>query len=292
MYAAQRKVLAMLHGHQITVDEAEELLDVMEPRQGAAIPSIPKVQLVGEGEWARGFRKTLDQIAATESPAVIQGEAGTGKELIARTLHYNSRRADKPFVTFHPPSTSTSLVDSEIFGHETGVLTGPTSRKQGLIEIANTGTLFIDEVDKISPETQLNLYKFLENGYFTRVGGTRPIYSDIRIMGATEGDLKKYVDEGKFRSDLYYRLSVCMVQSAPLRERREDLPSLAKHFIEEHAKRDGKKPPKISEAAMKILHDYNWPENARELMHTMEKAAVLCEGDEITPEHLPPLKVR
>ena len=290
MYAAQRKVLTLLHDHKVTVDEAEELMDAMETPQTSPTPSIPKVELTGESEWTRKFRKALDQIAVTESPVVIQGETGTGKALIARILHYNSRRSHGPFVPFHcPPAVANTLIDSEIFGHEQGAFTGAVNQKRGLLDAANEGTILFDEIEALPLETQHRLTSFLEDGYFTRVGGTKPIYADARVMGATHGDLKQYVDEGKVRSDFYYRLSVCLVQSAPLRERLEDLPILAKHFVEEQAKRDGKKPPKLSEEAMEMLHAYHWPENHRELSHMMEKAVVLCDRNEITPEHLPAL---
>ncbi len=289
MYAAQRKVLTLLHDHRITVDEAEELLSAMETPQRSTEPSIPKVELVGTSKWTQQFRTNLHKIAGTQSPVLIQGETGTGKELIARIIHYNSKYASGPFVPFHMPSTRTLLINSEIFGHEQGAFTGAVNQKKGMLEIANDGTVCLDEIDALPLETQNRLHDFLVNGYFNRVGGTKPIYANVRIIGTTHGDLKRFVDQKKFRSDLYYRLSICVVQSPPLRERLEDLPALVQHFVEQQAELDGKKPPKVSDAVMDLLCKYDWPENVRELYGVISRAVVLCEGDEITPDSLPAL---
>ena len=186
MYAAQRKVLTMLRDHKVSVDEAEELLDAMESRLESPTPSIPKVDIAGESESTQQLRETLDKIAATQSPVVIQGEPGTGKELIARIIHSNSERANGPFVPVNCP-TSPETIDSEIVGNE-----GEAGHNhiRGFLEIANGGTVCF--------ETQRKLHAFLENGYLTRVGGTKLIYVDARVIGATYGDLKQFVDQGKF----------------------------------------------------------------------------------------------
>ena len=289
MYAAQRKVLTLLHDHKVTIDEAEDLLNAMETPQPSSVPSIPKVELVGTSKWTQQFRTNLHKIARTQSPVLIQGETGTGKELIARIIHYNSKYASGPFVPFHMPSTRTLLINSEIFGHEQGAFTGAASQKRGMLEIANDGTVCLDEIDALPLETQNRLHDFLVNGYFTRIGGTKPIYANVRIIGTTHGDLKQFVDQKKFRSDLYYRLSVCMVQSPPLRERIEDLPALVEHFVQQQAELDSKKPPEVSDAAMNLLCKYDWPENVRELYGVISRAVVLCEEDEITPDYLPEL---
>ncbi len=289
MYAAQRRVLTLLHDHKVTVDEAEELLSAMETRQRSPVASIPKVELVGTSKWTQQFRVNLQKIAGTQSPVLIQGETGTGKELIARIIHYNSKYASGPFVPFHTASTGTPLINSEIFGHEEGAFTGAVSQKKGMLEIANDGTICLDEIDALPLEAQNRLHDFLVNGYFTRVGGTKPIYANVRIIGTTHGDLKQFVDQKQFRSDLYYRLSICVVQSLPLRERLEDLPALVQHFVEQQAELDSKKPPKVSDAAMSLLCKYDWPENVRELYGVISRAVVLCDGDEITPDYLPAL---
>ena len=288
MYAAQRKVLILLHDHKLTVDEAEELLSAMETQQSPT-PSIPKVELVGTSKWTQQFRVNLQKIAGTQSPVLIQGETGTGKELIARIIHYNSKYASGPFVPFHTTAAAPMLVNSEIFGHEQGAFTGAVSQKKGMLEIANGGTVCLDKIDALPLETQSRLHGFLVNGYFSRIGGTQPIYANVRIIGTTHGDLKQFVDQKRFRSDLYYRLSICVVQSPPLRERLEDLPALVKHFVEQQAELDSKKPPQVSDAAMDLLCKYDWPENVRELYGVISSAVVLCEGDEITPDYLPEL---
>ena len=290
MYAAQRKVLTLLHDHKITVDDAEELLSAMETQQQSPTPSIPKVELVGTSKWTQQFRVNLQKIAGTQSPVLIQGETGTGKELIARIIHYNSKYVSGPFVPFHTASNGTPLINSEIFGHEQGAFTGAVRQKKGMLEIANDGTVCLDKIDALPLETQNRLHDFLVNGYFNRVGGTKPIYANVRIIGTTHGDLKQFVDQKKFRSDLYYRLSVCIVQSPPLRERLEDLPALVEHFVQQQAELDSKKPPKVSDAAMDLLYKYDWPENVRELYGVISRAVVLCEGNEITPDYLPTLE--
>ena len=290
MYAAQRKVLTLLHDHKVTIDEAEELLSAMQIPERSPAPSIPKVELVGTSKWTQQFRTNLHKIAGTQSPVLIQGETGTGKELIARIIHYNSKYASGPFVPFHMAETlAPMLIDSEIFGHEQGAFTGAVSQKKGMLEIANDGTVCLDKIDALPLETQSRLHGFLVNGYFTRIGGTKPIYANIRIIGTTHGDLKQFVDQKRFRSDLYYRLSVCIVQSPPLRERLEDLPALVRHFVQQQAALDSKKPPKVSDAAMNLLRKYDWPENVRELYGIISRAVVRCEGGEITPDDLPEL---
>lgn len=290
MYAAQRKVLTLLHDHKITVDEAEELLSAMERQEQSPVPSIPKAELVGTSKWTQQFRVNLQKIAGTQSPVLIQGETGTGKELIARIIHYNSKYASGPFLPFHmAESLAPTLINSEIFGHEQGAFTGAANQKKGMLEIAHGGTVCLDKIDALPLETQNRLHDFLVNGYFVRVGGTKPIYADLRIIGTTHGDLKQSVDQKKFRSDLYYRLSICVVQSPPLRERLEDLPALVQHFVEQQAELDSKKPPKVSDAAMNLLCKYDWPENVRELYGVISRTVVLCEGDEITPDYLPAL---
>ena len=291
MYAAQRKVLTMLHNHKISVDEAEELLDAMALRKDEPpASSIPKVELVGVSAWAEQFRQTIDKIAATRSPVLVQGEPGTGKVLIARAIHYSSRYAAGPFVTFNCAGVPGALLESELFGHEQGAFTGAITQRIGKLEQANGGTLVLEETNEMPENLQVKLHCFLRDGYFNRVHGTKPVYADVRVIAVTHGDLKELVNQGRFRSYLYYRLSVCMVQSAPLRERMEDLPVLVEHFVKTQAEKDGIKPPSVSEAAMKALYAYSWPENVRELAHVISKAVVLCDGDELTPEHLPDLQ--
>ena len=291
MYAARRKILAMLHDHALTVREAEELLDAVEAAANPTEPSMPKPELIGDSGWNRQFVKTLDRIAATQSPVLVQGEQGTGKALIAQMIHYQSRRASGPFIHVDCSALPDALIASELFGHEKGAFTGAHQRRPGRVELARGGTLFPDRIEALTPETQTRLLRLLEEGAFERLGGTDTLESDVRLVAATDRDLKKLVDDGAFRADLYYRLSVSVLQTAPLRERRGDIATLVAHFLQGKAERDGTVPLKVSLEAMEILSTYNWPGNVAELANVVEKAAVQCEGDEIEPEHLPELAV-
>jgi DNA-binding NtrC family response regulator len=288
MLAARRKVLKMLHESKLTVDEAEDLLDTIEKPQKSHSPTIPKPEYIGDSEWAQQFRKILDKMAATEAPVLVQGEPGTGKGIVARAIHYNSKRVNGPF-TILSCDPSAPTIDSELFGHEEGAFTGAIRPKKGLLDVSNGGTLVLGPLEDFPLETQHRLLSFLESGHYTRIGGTKPLYADVRIIGLTEQDLKQRIDQGKFRSDLFYRLSVCMVQVAPLREHREDIPVLTAYFVANQAEKDTRERPKVSPEVAKILYEYDWPNNVRELWHVISKAVVLCDGDEITPEQLPAL---
>lgn len=289
MYAARRKLLDMLHDHVLTVPDAEELLDAMAAAATPTEPSVPKPELIGDSGWNRQFLKTLDKIAATRSPVLVQGEPGTGKALIAQMIHYQSQRANGPFIQVDCSALPDALIASELFGHEKGAFTGAHQRRLGRVELARGGTLFLGPIEALSPETQMRLLRLLEEGTFERLGGTDSLESDVRIVAATGKDLKKLVDEDVFRSDLYYQLSVSVLQTAPLRERREDIATLIAHFLQGKAKRDGAVPLKISLEAMEILTAHDWPGNVAELANVVEKAAMQCEGDELEPAHLPEL---
>jgi DNA-binding NtrC family response regulator len=289
MYAARRKILDMLHDHVLTVSDAEELLDAMEASSAPTEPSLPRPELIGDSGWNRQFLKTLDKIAATQSPVLVQGEPGTGKALIAQMIHYQSQRASGPFIQVDCSALPDALVASELFGHEKGAFTGAHQRRLGRVELARGGTLFLGPIEALSPETQMRLLRLLEEGTFERLGGTDSLESDVRIVAATDKDLKKLVDEGTFRSDLYYQLSVSVLQTAPLRERRDDIATLVAHFLQGKAKRDGNVPLKASLEAIEILSAHDWPGNVAELANVVEKAAMQCEGDEIELEHLPEL---
>ena len=285
MYAARRKVLDMLHDHRLTVQEAEELLEIIET-PALQESSLPKPELIGDSGWNRQFLKTLDKIAATQSPVLVQGEPGTGKALIAQMLHYQSPRASGPFIQVDCRALPDALIASELFGHEKGAFTGAHQRRLGRVELARGGTLFLGPIEAISLENQAKLLQLLEEGTFERLGGTEILASDVRLVVATDKDLKKLVDEGAFRSDLYYQLSVSVLQIAPLRERRDDIPTLIAHFLQGKAKRDSALPLKASREAVEILSAHDWPGNVAELASAIERAAVQCEGEEILPEHL------
>ena len=286
MNLARRKVLAMVHEQKLSVDEAEELLDAMAVAGKAAPSEVPRIELVGESEHMVQLRRTLDKVAATQSSVLIQGEPGTGKALTARYIHYGSSRARGPFAGLDCAESSLTM-ESEIFGHEEGAFTGAIQSKRGLLDATDGGTLLLSDIDVLALEIQGKLLGYLEDGYFTRVGGTKPVYADVRVIGVAHGDVRSRVDEGRFSSDLYHRLSVCLVQTAPLRERSEDVLVLTGHFLQKQAERDGRAAPSISPAAAELLHSYGWPRNESELSQTIERAMMLCNGNEITPEHLP-----
>ncbi len=225
---------------------------------------------------------------AAQSPStiLILGESGTGKELLARAIHAESLRSKGPFIAVSCAALTETLLESELFGHEKGAFTGATFRKKGKFELAHGGTLFLDEIGDISPKLQLDLLRVLEERRFYRVGGTDPIHVDVRIIAATNRDLKKAVEEGKFREDLYYRLNVITITLPPLRERKEDIPLLVEHFLEQLEVEMGKRLEGISGEAMDLLMAYHWPGNIRELKNVLERGAVVAKGPIIEAEDL------
>lgn len=241
------------------------------------ISKSPKMQKIFE------FART---VAKSNSNILILGESGTGKELLARAIHNESLRAAGPFVAVSCVALPETLLESELFGHEKGAFTDAVTQKKGKFELAHGGTLFLDEIGDISPKLQLNLLRVLQEKEFTRVGGTKPIRVDVRIIAATNRDLKKAVEEGKFRDDLYYRLNVISIQIPPLRERKEDIPLLVHRFIEKFNIELGKRVEKISEEALKTLMKYDWPGNVRELENVIERAMVITKGTLIKPEDI------
>ncbi|MCX8126817.1 MAG: sigma-54 dependent transcriptional regulator, partial [Dehalococcoidia bacterium] len=215
------------------------------------------------------------------------GESGTGKELIARAIHNLSLRRGKPFVAVSCAALPESLLESELFGHERGAFTGATTQKKGKFEFAHGGTLFLDEIGDISPNVQVHLLRVIEEKEFSRVGGNEPIRVDVRLISATNKDLKKAMEEGKFREDLYYRLNVVGIHLPALRERKEDIPLLAEHFLRKFAMENHKDIKDFSPEAREILLKYEWPGNVRELENAVERAVILARGEYITPEELP-----
>jgi two-component system response regulator PilR (NtrC family) len=229
----------------------------------------------------------VETIAPTSSTVLITGESGTGKELVARAIHSNSERKDRPFVAINCGALSETLLDSELFGHMRGAFTGADSNKKGLIEVAEKGTIFLDEIGEMSPMVQVKLLRVLQERKFRRLGGTEEIDADIRILAATNRDLSKMVAEGTFREDLYYRINVIPLRLPPLRERQDDIPVLAEHFVARFAKQMGKPVTGISKAAMALLKQYSWPGNIRELENAMERAVALERTPTVLPESLP-----
>jgi transcriptional regulator with GAF, ATPase, and Fis domain len=226
-------------------------------------------------------------VAPTPSTVLILGESGTGKELAARALHGASRRAGKPFVAINCATLSATLLESELFGHERGAFTGAVERKTGKLEVAQGGTLFLDEMGEMPPPLQAKLLRVLQERTFERVGSTRPIQVDVRVIAATNRDLVKAIAAGTFRADLYYRLNVVSITMPPLRERREDVPLLASHFAARHGREIRGHEVGISPEARALLIRYDWPGNVRELGNAIERAVVLGQDDTIRPEDLP-----
>jgi len=243
--------------------------------------------IVGKSKVMQEVFDLIELVSETDATVLIQGESGTGKELVARAIHYHSSRKDGPFVAVNCAALTESLLESELFGHEKGAFTGAIRAKPGRFELADGGTLFLDEIGEISPAVQVKLLRFLDQRSFERVGGTKPISVDVRIIAATNKDLRQEVREGRFREDLFYRLNVVPIQLPPLRERVEDIPLLVEHFLEKLNRRLGRNVRRVSPEAMQCLMDYDWPGNVRELENALEQALVRCRGEEITPEHLP-----
>jgi transcriptional regulator with PAS, ATPase and Fis domain len=219
---------------------------------------------------------------------MITGESGTGKELVARTIHYNSSRGTKPFVAINCGAIPEELLESELFGHVKGSFTGAIAHKAGLLEVAQGGTVFLDEVAEMSPRLQVKLLRYLQDHTFRRVGGTEDQEVDVRTMAATNKDLTQLIQAGAFREDLYYRLNVISVEIPPLRERKEDIPLLAMSFLGLYAARAGRPAMRILPEAMEVLTAHSWPGNVRELENVMERTAALTMSDEIRAENLPP----
>jgi DNA-binding NtrC family response regulator len=233
------------------------------------------------------MREILDlatEVASLRSTVLIQGESGTGKELVARAIHNSGDRASKPFVAVSCAALAETLLESELFGHEKGAFTGAVQQRPGKFEMADGGTIFLDEIGDISPKLQVDLLRVLQDHSFYRVGGSEEVRVDVRVVAATHVNLQQAVAEGKFRDDLFYRLNVIEIRIPPLRERREDIPLLARHFIERLSHELGKDIGEISEGGLKILMDYNWPGNVRELENAVERAMVTCRGHELSEE--------
>ncbi len=244
--------------------------------------------IVGSSNAMRQVYEQVSQVARTNTTVLIRGESGTGKELIAHAIHYNSLRAKKPFVKVSCAALPETLIESELFGYEKGAFTGAQSRKKGRFELAEGGSLFLDEIGDLDPQTQVKLLRVLQEREFERVGGTETIKINVRLIAATNKDLEKAITEGKFREDLYYRLNVFAIFVPPLRERKPDVLLLADHFLEKFSLEHGKNIRRISTPAIDMLMSYHWPGNVRELENTMERAVLVCEGQVIHAHHLPP----
>ena len=246
-----------------------------------------KVSIIAKSVPMKQILETIESIKGSESNIFFTGETGVGKSLLAKIVHFTSRRQDKPFLSINCATLTEELLASELFGHERGAFTGAVKTKQGLVEIADTGTLFLDEIAEMAPNLQAKLLKVIEEGEFYRVGGTRPIHVDVRFIAATNQDVRGLISTGKFREDLYYRLNVMEIFIPPLRERRDDVEPLAAYFLKKHLPRSNKKITSFSKEAMAVLGNYSYPGNVRELENIVERAIILEKGGVITPESLP-----
>ena len=244
-------------------------------------------EIIGESEIIWKTISLCKQIAQSDSAVLIQGESGTGKELFAHLIHSESLRANRPFITVHMSALTETLLASELFGHERGAFTGATERKIGRFERAHGGTLFLDEVGDIPESMQIKLLRVLQSGEFERVGSTKTMRVDVRLICATNKNLKQQVEAGKFREDLFYRINVILLEIPLLRERPEDIPLLVKHYLSYFSDRNRKAINKVSPEALQILTKYEWPGNVRELKNIMERLVVLSKSNMITAEHIP-----
>jgi DNA-binding NtrC family response regulator len=258
-----------------------QALQASQNRLGAIIGRSPRMRQVFE---------LIVQAAPSRATILVEGESGTGKELVARALHAHSPRADRPFITVNSGSLPPDLLESNLFGHVKGAFTGAIYPKKGLFELADKGTIFFDEIGNVPLETQAKLLRVIQEREFMRLGGVETIKVDVRIVAATNVDLRRMVEEGRFREDLFYRLHVITIQLPPLRERKEDIPLLVQHFLEKYGAENNKPGLEITPEALDLLMEYDWPGNVRELENVIERAAVLCSGPRIdvalVPEHV------
>ncbi len=245
------------------------------------------VGLVGQSPAMRKVMDLVEKVAPSKASVVITGQSGTGKEMIARAVHQLSPRRDKPFIAINCSAIPAGLMESEMFGHERGAFTGADQRQLGAWELADGGTLFLDEVGEIPIELQAKFLRVLEEERLRRLGGKSEISIDVRVISATNKDLKEEIKSGRFREDLYFRLNVFHIPLSPLKERRDDIPLLVQHFIDQFGREGGKKLAGLTPQATKVLSEYAWPGNIRELRNTLERAVILCGSAAIDVEHLP-----
>jgi DNA-binding NtrC family response regulator len=243
--------------------------------------------IIGKSSTMQRVFEKIKMVADSPTAVLIQGSSGTGKELVAKAIHHNSSRKNHPFVQAHCAIFNQGVLESELFGHEKGAFTGATRKKAGRFELANNGTIFLDDVDDISLETQVKLLRILQEKQFERIGGEKTISLDVRVIAATKKDLRVLVDEGKFREDLYFRLKVVPILLPALKERKEDIPILVKHFLQKYDMNKKIDHEDLSEEILQFISNYDWPGNVRELEHAVEHTVVFCPGGRMEVKHFP-----
>jgi transcriptional regulator with PAS, ATPase and Fis domain len=243
--------------------------------------------LIGEHPLIQKISQLVRKVAPTDATILIMGESGTGKELVARAVHALSHRADRPFIPVNCGAIPAELLESEMFGHERGAFTGAIGQRAGMFQLANGGTIFLDEVGEMSPTLQVKLLRVLQDREVRPVGGDRPLKVDVRVLAASNKDLAAEVEGGRFREDLFYRLQVIPIVMPPLRERRSDIPLLTRHFLEKHNRKRPGRPVTVAEDAMVHLWEYDWPGNVRELENLLERLVILSEDGTVTLQQLP-----
>ncbi|HLJ49619.1 MAG TPA: sigma-54 dependent transcriptional regulator [Bryobacteraceae bacterium] len=264
--------------HRVTRREVARLRENMQE-------IFPKTELIGRSPEMKRVTELIDMVASSDTTVLITGESGTGKEVVARAIHASSPRRNMPMVTIHCGALTESLLESELFGHEKGAFTGAQFRRKGKFEVADGGTVFLDEISDISLKTQTDLLRVLQEKEIVRIGGTQPIKVDFRCIAATNKSLEKLVKAGTFRPDLYYRLHVFSIDLPPLRERREDIPLLVDFFLRKFCESTNRPIPHLSQSAMELLMSHEWPGNVRELENAVERALVIGRNSEIGPSH-------
>ena len=269
------------------VFEYQDLAQEVEVLRGEISSLVQTERIVGNSPAMQEVYKTVGKVAKSDATVLITGESGTGKELVAEALHYNSSRRAGPLVKVSCAALPETLLEAELFGHEKGSFTGALTQRRGRFELADKGTIFLDEIAEMSLQTQTKLLRVLQDHKIERVGSAIPIKVDIRIVCATNKELQKFVEQNKFRDDLFYRLNVIHIKMPPLRERKEDIPSLVEHFLAKHRYSATAQPAAISEEALRRLMEYDWPGNVRELENVIERAVVLSRGQIITSRELP-----
>ncbi|MGE0450705.1 MAG: sigma 54-interacting transcriptional regulator [Vicinamibacterales bacterium] len=274
--------------HKLIEDDKKRLVDENTHLRQELKERYDFSSIIGTSGPVRQMYEQMAQVASTNTTVMIRGESGTGKELIAHAIHYNSPRANKPFVKVSCAALPDSLIESELFGYERGAFTGAEQRKKGRFELAEGGTLFLDEIGDINLSTQVKLLRVLQEREFERLGSTETIKVNVRLLAATNKDMERAIAAGTFREDLYYRLNVFAIFVPPLRERKADLLLLVDHFLEKFSREHHKNIKRISTPAIDMLMSYHWPGNVRELENTLERAVLMCDGQVIHGHHLPP----